>query len=1147
MEAIKQATDSMITRIRTEFNRFNQITKAGAEMDDAIIDGSLWLTFRKGTTNQSLHIPLPVINEKGLKLLQNNDVTRVVCDYWIEVEQKRLTYLDVVERLVIEDVNSVMPHLESGTSLMHKIVRGFNQDCMPYMASRLQNLINEVVNTMPLHETDMNTWAMNHRLIIIDPVFSQINDPNHRLDYQVAKNEKYYERFGWTSIGLSDNVLADSNTILTTDLRKLTPFGLHHNPQRNLYSTLCMKGDELPKVRTQSMQELIDRGITRKGWNLITAVLDTPLNFEDQILVDRKMLEYHTTTEKKYVVYNDQPGCLFVKEGERVHTGQRLGVSKDGASVLMRMKAEKAWVTKIKRDSVAVGGDQVQIYVITVKGKRYIKDGTKFSNLHGNKGIIKVIDDLGWAIDPRTGEEVKIEVMISAKSVNKRANFGQLLEALLNNLRPDDDSIILGDGDTIDVPRLKRNLVSEGLPEDGVWMINTYCGEFEAVVGKMFWGVTKDPEDQLWEGDRTAVTNNQELRTSGLKFSHVEMKAITTRFGHKSAVYKEILSHAQGGQNLKDEIRTLRSANGHVDSSYPVINVSNVKTVDTSNGIFHTPDQITGTVVDEEYFTDGFLLQLPVKVQIIAEKKDPDVYRIGIPQPVTDPEKIAYSYDTIFIPNSLLRRCWRHPSGKWGLSIIGANVNYVVQSAQKYLEMPTAERYSDLAKAVGNYFRRVSQIMGSKSGDLSVYGMSVRYPHSSRATAAGADHLPENTIEIHETMAKSLEVKTGDVVLAERFPCLGFVSVRPQYVRVTDDPLCRYVIRVSGNSLVSQNLDFDGDTLFLASFKTPKAIEELHREMRTPNPVCDREIKRINARKIPEIRELNLDDYQLRTFPKPTVKEHAEIVRKATGVKSHTGPVIALAYNLMRIVEAHVPYDDVEQHVALEILLDFLGNTVFSQKHGIKSLQEEATDAICVADVDRMVELGFERKPSETLCNLIRKEAASIGTRDLKSYHEFIKARGGSKIINKIVRLKHRVYFATRAKLGPIRLLEHLVERPNDLPSEILIEIMQSSKEKVSEMLCRLKIEKAKKRFRVFSKDIEDARDALVELVEDICGESGESQPNIVNLIEAGITETRRGVSPESEDVNIFDKIQRFRRRVKKFIIPEPNFCLAPV
>ena len=1090
METMDTRNSELIQKAGLEFNRLKHILNSDVAMDTIILDNVLWITFRNDKTNKAVRIPLPHNSECGIELLTNNDVTRVVCDYWLEKEHKRLKYHDIIEVLLCEDINRVMPHLKSGASFISKIIRGFQQDTAVYMITVLQRLINEVVNNMPIHETDMNSWAMNYRLMVIDPAFHG-GDPNYKLDYRVALNDKYYALYGWTLSGLSDGVLADKNVILTTDLRKYTPFGWHHNPQRNLYSTLSMKGDELPKIRTESMQQLIEKGITRKGWNLVTAVLDTPLTFEDQILVDKRHLSLSHKVEKRYVVYGD---ILFVKEGDTVETGDLLGTSGDGDNTIMRMRCDSAVIKRIKKTQTDVGGEPVDVIIITVEGTRFLREGSKFSNMHGNKGIVKFVD-LGYAVDPRTGNEVPIDVMVSAKSVNKRANFGQLVEAFTNNMM--DDSIeyfVMPDEYTLSVEKLKTQLKADGFPEDGVWAINTYCGEFEAVVGKMFWGVTKDPEDQLWEEDKPNLTNNKELRTSGLKFSHVEMKAITTWFGPGNPICAEILSHAQGGLNLRDEIRIIKSACGEVDENFPLVKASDLKCVDASKGIFHTLEEITGTVVDDTCMPDGFIMQLPVQIQAIVQKDDRNNYVIGIPQAVEDLEnKEVYLIDRVFVPNSMLRRCWRHPSGKWGLSTIGAYVNRIVSCVHSFSATENnVDAYIEIARAVSNYFSNVAHMMGTKNGDLSTYGMSIRYIHSSRATASLSDELLENTVEIHVDMARMLGVRSGDVVLAERFPCLGFVSVRPQWVNVTDDPQCKYVIRVSGNSLVSQNLDFDGDTLFLAAFKTPKAIEALRNAMENPNPVCYQEIQRINANKVPVYKEMYLDDFDIKAFPKPTVEEHSDIIRKATGVKSHTGPVIALAYNLMRIVEANISYKDIKQHVALELLLDFLGNTVFKQKHGIKSLQEDATDAICTGDVERMVELGFSREPSVLLCNLIRKEALSIGVRDLVSYHKFIKEKGGSKIINKIVRVKNKLWFASRAMMGPYKLREHLKENAVDLPSLMLQYILRKAERNTSALLelqdYMRALRKLDRNSYLATGTSKDVRDVMFKYIDTICG-----------------------------------------------------------
>ncbi len=1080
---LDRRTNQLIINVGAEFNRINIITQAGVDMNIEMVDHVLWIKFRRGDTEKCLQIPLPTVGKNGIEFLKNNDVIRSLCDFWLEREQQKLNYHQIIESLLCEDVNVIMPLKMSGSPMVHKVVKSFDRNRVVYMINETQRLINDVVNIMPLHETDMNSWAMNHRIIIIDPVFDHIVDPNEKLEYQVDKNKKYYAKFGWTAIGLSDGVLADKNYLLTTNLRDMTPFGQYHNPQRNLYSTLGMKGDELPNIRSESMQKLIKRGIGRKGWNMVTAVVDTALNFEDQILVDNRHRGLSHTVTKRFAIYGDH---ILAKAGREVRTGDALGFSKDGQPVMMSMRCDEAKITKVKETVTDLSGEQIKLVVVTVKGKRFLRDGSKFSNLHGNKGIIKFVD-LGHAVDPRNGEIIPIDVMVSAKSINKRKNFGQILEAIANNLNGGNIPIIVKDNFVVEKSKLKASLKAKGLPEDGTSMIDTYFGEAQAIVGKMFWGVTKDPEDQLWEEDRTELTSNRELRTSGLKFSHVEMKALTTRFGQGNPLLKEILSYSQGVSMLQDGINILRSAKGEIDAGIPVVDAKDVRCVDITNGIFHDLVDIKGTIVDDEYMPEGFALHIPSYFQAIVDKEDAELYTMGLPQEILDSYyKIEYIYNTIFIPNALYRRCWRHPSGKWGLNTVGLYVNHIVMASHKFIETGDVNDQNELMRAVARYFQNVSKMMGGKNGELSTYGMAVRYPHSSRAVAALSDNLPKDTIEMHSDMARALKVKTGDVVLAERFPCLGFMSIRPQYVQITNDPQCKHVIRVSGNSLVSMNLDFDGDTLFVASFHNPASIELLREEMKNPNDLCNRIIESMNAKKVPEYREMTLDDFQICNFPKPTNDAHADLVRKATGVKSHTGPVIALAYNLMRIVERSVPYTEAESHVHLEVLLDFLGNTVFKQKHGIKSLQEEATDAICVADVEKMIGLGFDREASQLLCDLIRKEAASLNIRDLKSFHQTAKEGKGSKIINFIVRRKNKIYFASRALLGPFSLLNHLRSAPLDLPSFMLFKILKSKREGVEDVLDRIKAKKMKVRNVLTTENMRAAYEELAAYIDKI-------------------------------------------------------------
>jgi hypothetical protein len=199
---------------------------------------TLWLTFSKDDQEHTVTIPLPYIRN-GAALITQNEVERAICSYYLKERGTIIDYITTISLIICGDPAGIIPeHLVKGTPFIQRIINSFQYGNAPTIVYNLQRAINEVVNKMPLHETYLNSWVMNHRLIIIDPRFDELNNPAHKLAYQVQKNKTYFH-MGWTSIGLSDGVLADRNYILTTDIRKLTPFGMRfHNPGRNLYSTL---------------------------------------------------------------------------------------------------------------------------------------------------------------------------------------------------------------------------------------------------------------------------------------------------------------------------------------------------------------------------------------------------------------------------------------------------------------------------------------------------------------------------------------------------------------------------------------------------------------------------------------------------------------------------------------------------------------------------------------------------------------------------------------------------------------------------------------------------------------------------------------------------------------------------------------------
>lgn len=1029
----------------------SRIRDFGINLSIAIVEDSIWMTFIKADETYTVTIPVPYV-ANGVVLISNNGVKRALSNHYIEERQEELDYFSAMYRIICGDPTGIIPDfLVKKGPYIQQIVRSIQFDNIATVIYNLQRAVNEVVNKMPLHETDLTSFVMNQRLLIIDPVFDTMRDPGEKLEYQVEKNKKYFSR-GWTSMGLSDGVLAGKNYILKDDIRKLTPFGLrHHNPQRNLYSTLSMKGDEDPLVRSQSMQQMMDNGIGRKGWNLFTVFADVPDVFEDQIVVDESHRAKFTTHSRRIQCF----GEVLVQKGDRLKWRQPLSVAEDGEINLFNVHADRATVEDIIESQTNIGGISTKVYDVIIKIRRNFKDGTKLTNLHGNKGVIR-LKKLGYAVDPKTGEERKIDVIVSCQSVKKRKNFGQILEALLNSAYGEDQVKVISDKARTSVEKIEKRLLNEGYPADGCWMCHTYKGELSAICGKVFWGVIKDPEDQIWDHGDTIRRNGRELRTAGLKFSTVEFRALMTRFGKDNSIIDEILSYVQGTEDLHEQIKILKGKMGQFPESVPVVEAKNVKPLIQSSGTMFTKEEIEGTVVDEFFYPDGFILKLPLPYQVSIDKNHVAVEE-GIPRGrfQSDEAEKVFVFDKLYIPHASLRKCWRHDAGKYGISEIGIFVNNVIKSCHGYIAEPEHEMTIKMFyMSVHNYFARVAAKMGTKKGEISIYGMAVRYPFSAKAVATLSNALPKNTIEIHKSMAKKLDVKNGDIILAERFPCLGFMSVRPQKIKVSSDPMCRYTIRVSGNSLGSMSLDFDGDVLFIASFHTPEAKKALRKEWTNPNKSCYDVIKELNGKAgAPHIKQMALRNYEMMTFEDLTNDEHAILVKRATGVKSHTGPVIALAYNIMRILENSEIRDNQKTNVAVEVFLDKVGNSVFKQKHGVKSLHDIVIDAVCSTDVEMLVEYGFNRNTSTTICDIIRKKALELGVKNPASYHKWAIANGRSKLINRIVRQQNKIYFASRAQLEGCSLIHHLESPVVDWPSKMLKTVLSGKAGNVETML----------------------------------------------------------------------------------------------
>jgi len=242
------------------------------------------------------------------------------------------------------------------------------------------------------------------------------------------------------------------------------------------------------------------------------------------------------------------------------------------------------------------------------------------------------------------------------------------------------------------------------------------------------------------------------------------------------------------------------------------------------------------------------------------------------------------------------------------------------------------------------------------------------------------------------------------------------------------------------------SLDFDGDVIYLAAFYSKEAKEALHKEFNDPNEHCIKMIKAFNEKMgAPRLLEMSLPEYEIAPFDNLTVETHAEIVSKLTGVKSNTGPVVALAYNLLRIIENSDVSGNQAIESRVEVFMDTVANSVFKQKHGVKSLHKVVTDAVCSADLDTLVKEGFDPMIAEIICNQIITKAAQIGIKDVKAHHERVVTSGGSNVINKIVRNQNVLYFTSRASLDGCKIMKNLIDHKQvDIPSKIFSKIMNS-------------------------------------------------------------------------------------------------------
>jgi hypothetical protein len=1000
------------------------------EVEGQQTDYAVFFNFAFEDRKFDILIPTPYEDRNGNSII--GDTVQRCEGSWV-IGDKIYRYLDFIQHILCNRIDGLFD-VTTTSSQIARLTK-LHQYINPSLIVRsAQRLIDAVTNSLPLSEAPLKDYFMNKRVMLVDSRFKGLT-PQKKLLYQIEKEIKF---FPWSGIGLSDGSAAENNYLLMDRIQNFTPFNVYDNPMRNLYSTLGMKGVEGPLIFTEEEDRL---GAKRTGMNLVTVFLDHPNNYEDQIIMSNRFLKESISEPRRITTF----GTVLVEKGQKIQSGQVLALEPNQTKTTFETACDEAVVEDILQGFTYFNGNKIQIHTLIIKLTRNFKHGFKITNRHGNKGVV-IFDDTGFALDPVKGK-IPVDIIVSARSVEKRKNYGQILEALTNNLK-DDSYIKISSDFKVSMGKLSERLIAKGYAPDLTCPVETQWGTFKAVVGKVFWGVIKTVEDQTWTDEDLADIRSNGIHRAGLKLSPIEIKALSTIFGEDAKIlFEEIMKFSSGKLQTMEQIYILMSGLGSLDEGLSKIDVEHVKPVDQEAGYFQEDHAYKDTIADIEKYPNPFLLKLPFTYYTAVYRGAQIVEEVDIYP--TDADEI-YATQYIYVPGYEERKVWMHQTGLYGMNEITTLFNNLVD----YCNRPRTEINWKVNAfcAMKTLLHTISRRMSSKRGVVNQNILSVRYPSSIKGVAIQNMDLPKNTVGIHESMAEQLGVTKESYVIVERFPCLGFTSMRIQKVQVHKEESKRFSIEVSGNSLVSLGLDFDGDVIYLMSFSSKEAQELLRRTFHFPDKRMHDILETMSSKIEPVTAELGIQDYQIKEFPPPSQEHNAEIIKNLAGVKLYTGPVIALGYNVSRIIEPYVTYKD-SLSIAIELLLDKVANSVFSQKHGIKSLQNETIEAICLADPEKIMalfgshkerarysSLRIKEEEAQRVCEIIRFEASMVNVNELQSHYERHIKKGKSNIISTIVRRRRKNYFATRAALEPYHFLVNILDRecPKDLVAAMI-------------------------------------------------------------------------------------------------------------
>jgi DNA-directed RNA polymerase beta subunit len=185
-------------------------------------------------------------------------------------------------------------------------------------------------------------------------------------------------------------------------------------------------------------------------------------------VIDVRHLDKFTLENKRLVCF----GEVKVTAGDELEEGAIISMEPNGKPLQFWNKTDRSLVVDVTKTTLAFNAQEKEVTVVHIETKHRFKEGVKFTNRHGNKGVVSFAD-CGTMLDEGRNEIVPIDIIVSAKTLSKRRNYGQVLEALLTLVGGKDKKAIIPDDSEISLLQLEKHLAKKGYNPDGTSPVTT--------------------------------------------------------------------------------------------------------------------------------------------------------------------------------------------------------------------------------------------------------------------------------------------------------------------------------------------------------------------------------------------------------------------------------------------------------------------------------------------------------------------------------------------------------------------------------------------------------------------------------------------------------------------------------------------------